>query len=262
MIDLVDVRLEHPHGRGPLVMDASLSVGRAEVVLVVAAAGIGTSTLVAAALGEAPLAAGRIDVFGRDVSRLRRSSLRVLRRQIGVIPEQLHLIEDRSAQLNVAFPLEIDGVPRRSALARADVVLASLGLSEEASLPVECLSSSARQRVAVARALVREPSLILADQPTRAQDATRAERVCEALYDASTKGAAVVMFGRDPALVGVAARNRWRVVTLTEVGLRPFTERDLDALIGLDAPPVQALPDPAIPNVVPFPITARTAGAR
>src|SRR5215470_7183587 len=112
MIELVDVRLDHPRGGAPLVTGANLKVSAGEVVLVVGAAGVGTSRLAAAALGEVTAAAGRISVLGRDVGKLRRSSLRLLRRRIGIVPQDLCLLDDRSAQLNVALPLDIDGHPR------------------------------------------------------------------------------------------------------------------------------------------------------
>src|SRR5688572_2495549 len=166
MIELVDVRLDHPRGGEPLVTEANLKITRGEVVLIVGAAGVGTSRLVAAALGEVPASAGRIEVMGRDLTKLRRSSLRLLRRRVGVVPQDLCLLEDRSAQLNVALPLEIDGVPRSMTLARADELLGQLGLTAEAPLPVDCLSGAARQRVAVARALVRKPEIVIADHPT------------------------------------------------------------------------------------------------
>ncbi|MBA3821048.1 MAG: ATP-binding cassette domain-containing protein, partial [Deltaproteobacteria bacterium] len=157
MINLVDVGLDHPRGGPALVTGANLSVAAGEVVVIVGAAGVGTSRLVTATLGEAPLASGRIELLGRDVAKLRRSSLRLLRRRIGIVPQDLCLLEDRSAQLNVVMPLEIDGIPRSVSVLRAAEVLAQLGLESEASLPVDCLSASARQRVAVARALVRQP---------------------------------------------------------------------------------------------------------
>src|SRR5687768_868908 len=108
MIELVDVRLDHPRGGTPLLTEANLEVKRGDVVMIVGAAGVGTSRLVAAALGEVPANAGRIEVLGRDVAKLRRASLRLMRRRVGIVPQDLCLLEDRSAQLNVVLPLEID----------------------------------------------------------------------------------------------------------------------------------------------------------
>lgn len=270
LIELVDVRLDHPRGGAPLVTDANLTVGEGEVVVIVGAAGVGTSRLVAAALGEVPMAGGRIEVLGRDVGKLRRSSLRLLRRRVGIVPQELCLLEDRSAQLNVVLPLEIDGIPRSVSVMRAAQCLEAMGLESEASLPVDCLPASVRQRIAVARALVRDPDLILADHPTSAQDALGTERVCEAFYEAAKdRGKAVIVFARDPALRAIAERNGWRQLALVDGRLRPLGEVELagqsieDILVGAESAPTPlVLPDPEIPNVVAFPVPARTAGAR
>ncbi len=271
MIELVDVRLDHPRAASPpLVTNANLSVGGGEVVVIVGAAGVGTSRLVAAMLGEAALAEGRIDILGRDVGKLRRSSLRLLRRRVGIVPQDLCLLEDRSAQLNVVLPLEIDGIPRTVSVARAAECLARMGLEDEASLPVDCLSSSARQRVAVARALIRDPELILADHPTSAQDAEGAERICESFYEAASRGSSVVVFARDPAMRAITERNRWRQLALIEGKLLPLGEVELEGrsieevLVGFESAPTPLHPvvDDQLPNLVQFPITARPAGAR
>ncbi len=272
MIQLVDVRLDHPRGGDvpPLVTEGNLRVPGGEVVVIVGAAGVGTSRLVAAMLGETALAEGRIDVLGRDVGKLRRSSLRLLRRRVGIVPQDLCLLEDRSAQLNVVLPLEIDGIPRTVSVARAAECLARMGLEDEASLPVDCLSSSARQRVAVARAMVREPEVIIADHPTSAQDAEGAERICEAFYEAASRGASVVVFARDPAIRAIAERNQWRQLALIEGRLLPLGDVELEGrsieevLVGFESAPtpLHPIPDDLAENLVPFPITARTAGAR
>ncbi|MBS1119995.1 MAG: transporter related protein [Deltaproteobacteria bacterium] len=265
---LVDVRLDNPRGGPPLVAGANLGVARGEVVLVVGAAGAGTSRLVAAALGEVRLDNGQLDVLGRDVSKLRRSSLRLLRRRIGIVPQDLCLLEDRSVQLNVVLPLEIDGIPRSASVVRAALALTRLGLDAEASLPVDCLSSSARQRVAVARALVRDPELVIADHPTSMQDEEGAELVCGALADAARRGAACLVFGRDPTLRAIAERNGWRQLGLVGGVLSPLAEMELvgrsieDVLVefdfGSEPVPLHSVPDPEIPNVIAFPTTART----
>jgi ABC-type ATPase involved in cell division len=260
-IELVDVRLEHPPGGEPLVRDANLKVARGEVVMIVGAAGVGTSRLVAAALGEVPASAGRIEVMGRDLTKLRRSSLRLLRRRVGIVPQALCLLEDRSAQVNVALPLEIDGIPRSMTIVRANEVLAQLGLASEASLPVDCLSGAERQRVAVARALVRTPELIIADHPTSMQDAAGTELVCNALAAAAKEGAAVIVLGRDPALLAQADQRGWRRLALKDGRLEAAHQIDLSAFT---VDEVDAAFDNAeiddIPNVVPYPLSARTAG--
>lgn len=259
VIQLLDARLEHPRGGPPLLAGASLGIAAGEVALVVGAAGVGTSRLVAAALGEIALAGGTLEVLGRDVSKLRRSSLRLLRRRVGVVPQDLCLLEDRSAQLNVVLPLEIDGIPRSASIVRAAQVLAQLGLESEASLPVDCLGAAARQRVAVARALVREPDLVIADHPTSAQDAAGAELVCTALAIAAARGAAVLVLGRDPALLELATRHRWRRFALVDGLLVSATEIEPELLDVIDEPMSAPIAEPALAdhgNLVPFPIAA------
>jgi ABC-type ATPase involved in cell division len=257
MLELIDAAIDHPRGGAPLLSGANLKVDRGEVVLIVGAAGVGTSRLAAAVLGEGPLARGRLEIFGRDVTKLRRSSLRLLRRRIGIVPQELCLLEDRSAQLNVVLPLEIDGVPRSMSVRRAAEILTLLDLESEASLPVDCLSASARQRVAVARALVRDPDVVIADHPTSAQDAMGADLVCTALHAAAMRGAACVVLGRDPALRQIADLYGWRQLGLVGGRLCPLGEIRLDGraiedvLVGIESAPA---------NVVPFPL-ARAAGA-
>ena len=266
MIELVDVSLAHPRGGSPLVTEANLKVERGEVVLVVGAAGVGTSRMVAAALGEGPARIGRIEVLGRDVSKLRRSSLRLLRRKVGIVPQDLCLLEDRSAQLNVGLPLEIDGIPRSVSVVRANELLIRLGLESEASLPVDCLSSSARQRVAVARALIRDPELVLADHPTSLQDAEGAELVCTALAETAAANCAVVAFARDSMMRTIAERRGWRQFALVDGLLKPLSEIALDGksmeelLVAMESAPVVKPAADSIPNLVPFPLSARTAG--
>ena len=269
-IELVDVRLDNPRGGTPLVDEANMRVTGGERVLIVGAAGVGTSRLVATVLGDVTAGAGRVEVLGRDVAKLLRSSLRLLRRRVGIVPQDLCLLEDRSAQLNVVLPLEIDGIPRSISTVRAARVIALLGLEAEAALPVAQLSMAARQRVAVARALVREPELVIADHPTSAQDAEGAELVCGALADAARRGAACLVLGRDPALRVIAERDGWRQLAIVGGRLRPLSQLALegtaidDLLVEVGSAPIApAAADPiSRPNLVPFPLASRSAGAR
>lgn len=268
MIQLVDVDLDHPRGGARLVAGANLAVGGGEVVLVVGAAGVGTSRLAAALLGELPLAGGRIDVLGRDVGKLRRSSLRLLRRRVGIVPQDLCLLEDRSAQHNVMLPLEIDGIPRSVSIARAAEVLAQLGLEDVAGATIDTLPPSTRQRVAVARALVRTPDVVIADHPTSAQDALGADLVCTAIAAAAHRGATCLVFGRDPQLRSLADLYRWRQLGLVDGALRPLAELEVDGrrieevLVGIESAPSNVVPFPRTDSrPVGVPAVARVAGA-
>lgn len=265
---MVDVRLDHPRGGSPLLTGANLKVARGEVVMIVGAAGAGTSRFVAATLGEVRASGGRIEVMGRDLTRLRRSSLRLLRRRVGVVPQQLCLLEDRTVELNVVLPLEIDGIPRSMSMVRAGEVLEELGLTDLAEMPVAALGASDRQRVAVARALIRRPEIVIADHPTSMQDGAGFDLVCNALAKAASDGAAVVVFGRDHALRVFAEHHEWRMLALVDGVLGPLAQASSAAVEEIMEAPLSA-PTPLrpanteeeqFPNVVPFPLSARTAG--
>src|SRR5262249_34674584 len=157
---------------------------------------------------------------------------------------------------NVALPLEIDGLPRSMTIVRANEVLARLELESEASLPVDCLSAAERQRVAVARALVRKPEIVIADHPTSLQDAEGAKLVRLVLPAAASAGAAVIVVARDPVLRAIADSRQWRQLAIVDRRLRPLREIELagrtieDVLVGIESAPVQD-------NLVPFPLSAR-----
>jgi ABC-type ATPase involved in cell division len=228
MIELVGVRLDHPRTGEPLVRRADLAVAGGEVVVVGGSAGMGASRLVAALLGEAPVAEGRIAMLGRELRKLRRAALRNLRRSVGVVPQELCLLGDRTAIDNAILPLEIDGVPRDASRERAQELLTRLGLPDDGNRFVDEMAWSSRQRVAVARALIRKPAVILADQPTSLQDETGCNLVCSAFAAAAEAGCAVLVFGRDPLLRREAMRRGWRQMTLDDGYLGARTAETLD----------------------------------
>jgi cell division transport system ATP-binding protein len=227
-----------------LIRRAELAVASGEVVVIGGAAGIGASRLIAALLGEAPVSEGTISVLGRDLARLRRAALRILRREVGVIPQDLCLLGDRTALLNAILPLEIDGVPRTASLRRAAALLDRLGLAGDGERLVEEMAWSSRQRVAVARALIREPAVLIADQPTSLQDETGSKLVCDAIASAAAAGAAVLVLGRDPLLQREALRRGWRMLTLDDgyLGARipdsSFDDVSIDMVIDSMSAPV------------------------
>jgi cell division transport system ATP-binding protein len=255
-----------------LLAGVDLTLHRGDVVLISGGAGCGTSTLISALIGDVAPAEGTVSLFGRNLARLRRSSLLALRRRLGVIPQDLQLLSECTALANVELPLEIDHVPRRDANARAAAALTRLGLGDATGAHVHDLSLAEQQRVAVARALVRAPNVLLADQPTAHQDADGAELIAAALHEAASLGAAVLVAGRDPHLIAAASRYGWiqlmvhcgRLVDVTQlVSLEPqitieVAEDDVADEIVIEAMP----PEPELAPVIEFPAVARARGAR
>lgn len=210
MIDLVGVTFAHDGG-APLLEDASLAVAPGEVVLVGAPAGAGASSLARLLAGRV-LGQGQVAIGGRDLARLRSASRAALRRRLGVVPQDLALVDDRSALDNVALALEVDGVPRGPRWRRATEALAAVDVAPEPA--VAALPMAARQRVAWARAFVRNPDVLLADQPTSHQDADGAERFASLVAEIAIIGAACVVLTREPHLIAAAARRSWRILTI------------------------------------------------
>jgi ABC-type ATPase involved in cell division len=287
MIELEGVRVDHPRGGSPLLEAADLAFDRGQVVLIGAAAGAGSSWLCSVLVGEQIATTGRVELFGRDLRRLRRASLLRLRRKVGVIPQDLRLLGDATALDNVLLPLDIDHVPRREASLRAAEALGRVGLAAELDVHVDQLSMAERQRVAIARALVREPAIVVADQPTCFQDAERAYAIARVFAECAAAGATVLIASRDPVLWGCAADFGWRTMIMREgrmIEASPpeeiVTEADVLGSAPIPRPPGHpdrsgrlasvtpistAIEPPtadAIPNVVPFPITARSRGVR
>ncbi len=264
MIELAGVRLVRPRAAAPLLAGVDLNLHRGEIVLITGGAGAGTSTLIAALVGDVAPAEGTVSLFGRNLARLRRSSLLALRRRLGVIPQDLQLLPECTALHNVELPLEIDHVPRRDAGLRASAALARVGLADHAAAHVAELSHAERQRVAVARALVRAPAVLLADQPTAHQDADGAELIAGALAEAATLGACVLVVGRDPHLVAAAGRLGWRQLMVHRGRLVDVTD-----LVTVEPEVVEVTEEivietePAVAqNVIEFPAIARSRGAR
>jgi cell division transport system ATP-binding protein len=254
MIELAGVRVEHPRGGTPLLDGADLCVDRGQVVLLGAPAGAGSSRLCGVLTGELAATTGRVELFGRDLRRLRRASLLRLRRRVGIVPQDLRLLGDATVLANVLLPLDIDHVPRREAAVRAAEALGRVGLASELEVRVDQLSASERQRVAIARALVREPAIVVADQPTSHQDTERALAIARVFAEVAATGATVFVASRDEALWGAASELGWRTMILRDSKLAPAREEIVIEEDVLDSAP--------IPNVLAFPITARNAGAR
>jgi ABC-type lipoprotein export system ATPase subunit len=188
---------------------ADLEVHGGELVAIVGRSGSGKSTLLHVAGGLVTPAAGEVVIGGRTLQSLsgnERASLR--RRTIGFVFQFFHLLPHLSVRDNVALPLLLDGARTKDARSRSDAVLESVGLADRAAhLPSE-LSGGQLQRAAIARALVSEPEVVLADEPTGNLDATTAGEVLDLLVaQVRERDVALVLVTHDSAAAARADRT-------------------------------------------------------
>lgn len=254
-------RIGVAHDGAAVFADAELAVAAGEAVLVGGPAGAGATTLVELLTGRAP-GAGRVALAGRDLAKLRASSLQRLRRRLGVVAQDLALFPGLTALANVAVALEVAGVARGERDGRARDALAAVDVAPER--PIATLSMAARQRVAWARAFVRKPDILVADQPTSHQDGDGAERFAELVAERLADGAAAVVCARDPHLAAAAARRGWRALVIHDRRLIDpalLVPEELDAAPYVEVEIERPAAEDAIPNVLPFP-RVRSAGHR
>ena len=178
------IRLYHIHksyGEHEVLKDVTVHVSKGEFAYVTGPSGAGKSTLLKLLYGAEKPNGGKLLVGGIDASKLSQRQLPYLRRNIGVIFQDFKLIHSRSVEDNLGLALEVLGLPRDRIRRRVRAVLNVVGLKgKEARLPLE-LSGGEQQRVAVARAILNDPAVLLADEPTGNLDGAMAIEVMEIL---------------------------------------------------------------------------------
>jgi cell division transport system ATP-binding protein len=189
----------------------SLDVEKGEFIFLVGSSGSGKTTFLRLLLREELPDAGRILEAGRDIGALPKWRVPYLRRNIGCVFQDFRLLPNKTVAENVAFGLEVIGRPRSTVDTQVPQILELVGLSDKANnLPNE-LSGGEQQRVAVARAFVNRPLILLADEPTGNLDPTNSEAIMSLLERINRTGTTVVMATHDKALVD---RMRRRVIEL------------------------------------------------
>jgi putative ABC transport system ATP-binding protein len=186
----------------------SLTADEGTMVAVMGPSGSGKSTLLTIAGTLEEPTSGEVLIAGEPVSKLSRGAkARLRRRVIGYVFQDFNLLPGLTAAENVSLPLELDGIAGRRARAAALEALAGLGLSERAAHYPDQLSGGERQRIAIARAMVGERKLLLADEPSGALDSVNAEAVMRLIYDAcKNAGKSAVVVTHDAQLASWADR--------------------------------------------------------
>jgi putative ABC transport system ATP-binding protein len=201
--------VDHAYRRTVALRGASLTVHAGEVVAVTGPSGCGKSTLLHAGAGIVRPQAGTVRLLGHDLATLDEAArTRLRRRRVGIVLQFGQLVPDLSILENVALPLLLDGHDRAAALTAAADLLVRAGLDADHDTTPAELSGGQAQRVAVARALVTGPALILADEPTGSMDTLGGEHLLELLLGAAReRGAAVVLVTHDNVVASHADRE-------------------------------------------------------
>jgi cell division transport system ATP-binding protein len=193
--------------------DVSFVIEKGEFVFLVGPSGSGKSTVIKLLLKEVEPTRGRVIVSGRDLGRLRRSKVPMLRRNVGCVFQDFKLLPSRTAAENVAYGLRVQGESRAAIRKKVPEVLALVGLSEKTSSLPDELSGGEQQRVSIARAVVNRPPLLICDEPTGNLDPDTSVGIMQLLYRINRAGTTILMATHDREMVD---KMRRRVIALED----------------------------------------------
>jgi len=175
------------------IFDLSFHIEKGEMVFLMGPTGAGKSTVLKTIYKDILLKDGSLYIDGQDITYMRTRKIPYYRRKIGMIFQDFRLIEDRTVFENVALPLHILGLPRKEIKLKVNGILEKVGLEGVKKIIPSNLSGGEQQRVSIARALVKDPVVILADEPTGNLDPNVSDEILDLLELAASNGTSVLM---------------------------------------------------------------------
>jgi cell division transport system ATP-binding protein len=212
VVVLHDVTKRYPNGREAL-KDVDLVVPEGDFVFLVGPSGAGKSTLMKLLIRDELATQGDVVIDGYDLARIKRRQVPRIRRKIGIVFQDFKLLPRKTVWENVAFALEVTGTPRRQIRPAVDRVLALVGLTGQADQIPTQLSGGEQQRTAIARALVHDPRIIIADEPTGNLDPVISWEIIQLLLRINELGVTILMATHQAEVVTAL---RKRVVALED----------------------------------------------
>ena len=193
------------------IYDLDLTIKKGEFVFIIGSTGCGKSSLIKMLYREEKPTSGKILVGGLDVGKIKNRKVYKLRRKIGVVFQDYHLLPNSTAYENVAFALEVLGMPKDEIHAKVVKVLDLVGLKNKAKQYPHQLSGGEQQRVAIARAIVNGPKILICDEPTGNLDPQTSLEVMDVLNAINELGTTIIMVTHDISIVN---KMKKRVVLL------------------------------------------------
>lgn len=195
----------------PALRDISLEISKGDFVFVMGPSGAGKSTLLKLIFCAERADEGQILIQGRNIARLSDSKIPYLRRNLGVVFQDYKLLQSRTIYENIAFSLKVCGVSNSEIKRRVYFVLKQVGLEHKSdSFPIR-LSGGEQQRAAIARAIVNEPAILIADEPTGNLDYNMSVEIFEILKDINVRGTTVIVATHNREIVSKMQR---RIISL------------------------------------------------
>jgi cell division transport system ATP-binding protein len=181
-----------------VIRSVNLNIMPGEFIYLIGKTGSGKSSLLRALYADLPLASGRGMVCGHDLSTIHRKNVHILRRDLGIVFQDFSLLHDRSAEENLAFVLRATGWGETTAIhQRIQTCLEAVGLGTKGYKMPHTLSGGEQQRLSIARALLNEPPLIVADEPTGNLDPETTEGILVLLHELAQDNRSVIMATHD-----------------------------------------------------------------
>ena len=210
MIRLENVSKKYPNG--VIALDnIDLEISKGEFVFIVGQSGAGKSTFIKLLMKEIDPSSGNIFLNGQKITKLHRRRIPYVRRQLGVVFQDFRLLPNKTVYENVAFALEIMGAKPRMIRKQVPLILGVVGLSDKASSFPNQLSGGEQQRVSIARAMINNPSLLIADEPTGNLDPETSWELMELFKQINRRGTTILMATHDKDIVD---RMQNRVIAL------------------------------------------------
>ena len=175
------------------IFNLSFHIPKGELVFLMGPTGAGKSTVLKTIYRDISISDGNLYVNGEDVGNIRRRHVPRFRRKIGMVFQDYRLVPDRTVFENIALPLQIEGVPKKEIKDKVNDIGEKVGLKKRINNYPGQLSGGEKQRVSIARALVKNPLVILADEPTGNLDPNVSDEILDLLEIATDSGAAVLM---------------------------------------------------------------------
>lgn len=200
LLQLANIEIRREENR--VLHEASFTLHSGEFVYVIGKVGSGKSSLLKSLYCEIPIQAGEAQLLEYDLRKIKRKHIPFLRRKLGIVFQDFQLLTDRSVSKNLEFVLKATGWKKQAEIrARIEEVLRQVGMPDKGYKMPHELSGGEQQRIAIARALLNHPRLILADEPTGNLDPETSGQIVQLLHDICQQGTAVIMTTHNYTLV-------------------------------------------------------------